>query len=76
MLKDPPATIFSLCDCLEVTRQYFSIILLPHDAVYFLTYTSPFSNRNPPISRRYLPHASCWDGVLWIKHVTLVFLYT
>ena len=44
--------------------QYIHIIFLPHDAIYFVKWTSPSCSKAPPQHDAATPVLHVWDGVL------------
>uniref|UniRef100_A0A674EQV5 Calcium channel, voltage-dependent, beta 3a n=1 Tax=Salmo trutta TaxID=8032 RepID=A0A674EQV5_SALTR len=51
--------------------QYIHIILLPHDAIYFVTCTSPSCSKAPPQHDASTPVLHGWDGVLRLPSLPL-----
>ena len=55
---------FNFNGCLEMLLQYIHIIFLRHDAIYFVTCTSPSCSKATPQHDAATPMLHDWDGVL------------
>uniref|UniRef100_A0A8C8H532 26S proteasome non-ATPase regulatory subunit 1 n=1 Tax=Oncorhynchus tshawytscha TaxID=74940 RepID=A0A8C8H532_ONCTS len=59
-----PTAIIGLNKDLKILLQYIHIILLPHDAIYFVKCTSPSCSKAHPQHDAATPVLHGWDGVL------------
>ena len=53
--------------------QYIHVILLPHDAIYFVKCTSPSCSKAPPQHDAATPVLHHWDGVIWLARLSFSF---